>query len=418
MNKNISEQDRKEKISSAINKDSYEYFTMNKQKYKLSKIEIDEKYLLYRLDNTRTRLEQLAYISNQNLSEDFFSTQRTTNNEVQEAQGKILANSQSQSDLKALDAKFKQDGMQSEDLTILSNGWVVNGNRRLAYMRQQDSGYSTINCSILPKALEEKYLEVEAYLDISADIKVPYAWYNIGHKMLERRDKGDSDQKIAKENHLTLKEVQINIESVKYALDVMALQNETDIEQIKNSQQIYEDYAKEYIKETDFTKRESIKAAVMLVHNVSKDVLKGTNANKNKNKLLGPLLRNPKILNDVLVEEFPKEGDGVKNDPFGEDLGSKKVFNQDKLNKIFIEKNQKEIDLLFQKADDKIKEKNDDLSEEKNKSQFINNLTKAKNNLSGSIDSYREDSYIDKLEEVLTEVLESVEKIKQKIKDR
>ena len=57
-----------------------------------------------------------------------------------------------------------------DPLIIYPDGRVVNGNRRLAFMRNE--GMSEIKCKVLTDPyLQDKELEIEAYLDYEPEAK-------------------------------------------------------------------------------------------------------------------------------------------------------------------------------------------------------------------------------------------------------
>ncbi|MDE0331235.1 MAG: hypothetical protein OXL41_05145 [Nitrospinae bacterium] len=73
---------------------------------------------------------------------------------------------------------------QREPLLITSRGVVVNGNRRLAAMRElllRDSSrfrhFSHVDCAVLPESITpEEILEIEVRLQMRAETRLPYGW--------------------------------------------------------------------------------------------------------------------------------------------------------------------------------------------------------------------------------------------------
>jgi hypothetical protein len=82
--------------------------------------------------------------------------------------------------------EFEQYGRQTEPLVIQRDGVVLNGNRRLATMRElaeQRGGrfgrFETVRAALLPDGLDREQLEIiEATLQMAPNLKLEYGWIN------------------------------------------------------------------------------------------------------------------------------------------------------------------------------------------------------------------------------------------------
>ena len=162
---------------------------------------------VYRMLNYRTRTAQLGYIHERKESEDFFSSGQE-NEAVQLAQHDILVDyakkGRAESIVPIFDALRKEE--QHDPLIITSCGVVVNGNRRLAAMRElfaENSGdfsnFSHVNCAVLPEsATLEDIREIEVRLQMRLETKLPYEWVNESFAIRELLNSDKSHADIAK----------------------------------------------------------------------------------------------------------------------------------------------------------------------------------------------------------------------------
>ena len=95
--------------------------------------------------------------------------------------------------------ELARHGRQTEPLLIARDGLVVNGNRRLAAMRElaaedpgRYEGFTTIRAAVLPENLDREQLEyIEAALQMAPELKLGYSWINRRLKLREHaRDLG------------------------------------------------------------------------------------------------------------------------------------------------------------------------------------------------------------------------------------
>jgi hypothetical protein len=138
--------------------------------------------LIYRVANMRTSVRQRECIVQQSLSVTFFSAGQE-NLETQQIQHSILVelSHDSRADIFA---ELQRTADQTEPLLVTTFGVVVNGNRRLAAMREllhsdpaRFSSFSHIDVAVLPLDADEDTLsEIETALQIRPDLRSPYGW--------------------------------------------------------------------------------------------------------------------------------------------------------------------------------------------------------------------------------------------------
>lgn len=166
-------------------------------------ISIPTEYLMFRIENSRTDIQQLEYIRKNNLNANFFDDPEAV--KVQQAQEEILSG--------MIDAKGLLDDIklrrQDDPCIITYDGYLVNGNRRTAALKSIHETY--IKCVVLPEDASPKdiYL-LEQQLQISQDFREEYHWIN--ELMNIKRGKEDkrlgfTDQQLANNLRITEREL-------------------------------------------------------------------------------------------------------------------------------------------------------------------------------------------------------------------
>ncbi|RYE17046.1 MAG: hypothetical protein EOP45_16470 [Sphingobacteriaceae bacterium] len=153
--------------------------------------------LLYRVANYRTNLLQLRWIREKDTPENHF-IRGEENESIQKIQHAFLwdlANSEKES-LTSIVYTLKKES-QREPILISCSGIVVNGNRRLAAMRElfaespeEFSSFSHVDCMVLPATANEDDLkDIEVRLQMTPETRLPYGWINecIAIKDLQKR---------------------------------------------------------------------------------------------------------------------------------------------------------------------------------------------------------------------------------------
>lgn len=181
----------------------YEYQNTETQ-LKVIRVAIDS--LLYRVSNYRTRTAQLRYIRDNHKPETFFSAQQE-NESVQQAQhGLLIAlTERGKNSVTSITEVLMTEG-QREPLLITIDGIVVNGNRRLAAMRElyqsdnsQYDSFSHVNCAVLPHgATPEELRETEVRLQMRPETKLPYSWIDEAMAVSDLLEAGKTPRYVAK----------------------------------------------------------------------------------------------------------------------------------------------------------------------------------------------------------------------------
>lgn len=140
---------------------------------------------IYRMANFRTFTDQTEYrVRNQRPINFFLEGQE--NESVQQIQHEILvalARTGREGSVTPIIEVLKKE-QQREDILITSGGVVVNGNRRLAAMRElyaedaaANSELSHVNCMVLPEdATPDDIVDIEACLQAKPETKLDYDW--------------------------------------------------------------------------------------------------------------------------------------------------------------------------------------------------------------------------------------------------
>lgn len=149
----------------------------------------------YRLANGRTLAAQAEHLARHSeLPRDLF-TRDLENDEAQTAQHALLKAMLNGAGL----LKYFRANDQEEPILLSSDGFIVNGNRRICAMREllaenqkEFARFKTVDIAILPPATDQDVFELEARLQIQPDIKDEYTWYTTA--MMIRKQREDYDK--------------------------------------------------------------------------------------------------------------------------------------------------------------------------------------------------------------------------------
>lgn len=181
----------------------------------------------YRLSNGRTVSLQQEYLAqNAGLDKDFFKADPELLN-VQEAQHELLSQVIEQENLLKFFSDTAND--QTEPIILDSNGFVINGNRRLTAWRKLQYGdpskyphFSHIKAIMLPHCDERDLDKLEAALQIHEDIKADYSWDTTANMMLQKHEEhGMTYAEIAEIYKMKLPEVEELIDMRNYAAEYL-----------------------------------------------------------------------------------------------------------------------------------------------------------------------------------------------------
>ncbi len=179
---------------------------------------------IYRMKNGRTQVEQYQYVEEAGHSADFFECGEEDLS-VQRAQHRILLKL-AKDDKGPIYQEMERIASQRESLLLTSDGVVVNGNRRLAAMRdlfardaRSYSGFSHIDAVILPLEANAQDLELlEAELQMAPETKLEYGWIERRLKLRLHVNEMNIPRDKIRATYRFRREEEINIELQQLAL--------------------------------------------------------------------------------------------------------------------------------------------------------------------------------------------------------
>jgi DNA-binding FrmR family transcriptional regulator len=210
---------------------------------------------VYRMENCRTFSAQQTEVARAGLSKDFFEKGQELTT-AQQAQHEILSRlaKEGNESITPIIQVLAKDG-QRETILITSTGVVVNGNRRLAAMRELkarkdgsvDERFTNIKCAVLPQDVtRDEVDDIEADLQARPQTKLDYDW--IGDARLIRRQVGKN--RSTKEVADRLRRSKADIENVLQSLDEADLylsewvKKPGEYDLLRDGQQIFGDLPK------------------------------------------------------------------------------------------------------------------------------------------------------------------------------
>lgn len=189
---------------------------------------------IYRMENIRTRTRQIRHLRQERLPQGWFVTNQE-NVEAQQVQHEFLADlSQKRTDSIASIYNELRDEGQTEEILITCNGIVVNGNRRLAAMRQlspERASLSHVNAMVLPpEASPQDLRKIEIRLQMRPETRLPYDWTDEAIGVRDLKGDGVQDHEIQR---------------------LMRLERESDVHQIISRLEEAETYLRDYLNAPD-----------------------------------------------------------------------------------------------------------------------------------------------------------------------
>ncbi|MCK6463063.1 MAG: hypothetical protein L6Q29_04605 [Candidatus Pacebacteria bacterium] len=239
-------------------------------------ISVDIDYLMFRIDNSRTEIQQLRYLrENPTLPKSLFDDPESS--KAQDAQEFILIEM-----IKAKGKDFLEDLRlrgQDEAAIVTYDGYLVNGNRRVAALRFLGERY--IDCVILPEdATPRDIYALEQELQISQDFKEEYHWIN----ELTNIRRGLVDKRYAYKEIEIAKRLRMNVSEIKTKMRMLEL-----IDSFLNWKNISKQY--------DYSKLDE---AEQIFIQLEKAIKKYKNDEKKMNELKNAVFH--------LIEEKPSKG--------------------------------------------------------------------------------------------------------------
>ncbi|WP_439570749.1 hypothetical protein [Sphingomonas sp.] len=175
--------------------------------YELPIIRVPIDMPVYRMENFRTYTDQHEHIAKERLTADYFLNGQEIES-VQQVQHDILAKLSrrgvADSVVPVIDV-LKQDG-QTDPLLATATGVIVNGNRRLAGMRELGLPY--VELMILPAdASANEIVDIEASLQGVPETKLDYDWIGDGQLINRLIGMGRLPKQVADQLHRPEKEI-------------------------------------------------------------------------------------------------------------------------------------------------------------------------------------------------------------------
>jgi hypothetical protein len=229
-----------------------DFYDFRNQKTQLKLVRIASDLLVYRMENFRTYIDQHTYIIREGKPTDFFLAGQE-NESVQQLQHEILAQlarkGRADSIVPVIDVLKTEK--QREPILISHRGVVVNGNRRLAGMRElydEDSTanaeFSHVDCLVLPAdTTPEEIVDIEARLQAKPETKLDYDW--IGDCLLIQKllDLGRTTAQVA--DRLNRKQAEIKNALAALGEATVYLKDwakaEGDYTRVRDSEQFFKD---------------------------------------------------------------------------------------------------------------------------------------------------------------------------------
>lgn len=183
-----------------------DFYEFRHELRKLPRIRIAQELLVYRTENFRTFTDQQEHLAKHNLPADYFRTGQE-NESVQQIQHEILATLalRSRADSNSSMIDVLRSDKQRQPLLITYRGVVVNGNRRLAAMREllaedevTNHEFKFVTCVVLPEdASPEDIIGVEAELQGQPETKLDYDWIGDGQLIKRLFEIGWTDREVS-----------------------------------------------------------------------------------------------------------------------------------------------------------------------------------------------------------------------------
>ena len=154
----------------------------------------------YHLNNGRTRAEQRNYIVENSKKDDFFEKNQE-NNVQQKIQHEILLRASKDPTANIfteLKKAITREGFREDSPLLLeSNGIVINGNRRLAAIRELYRSdvktfdkFKQVPCAIIEEHLSPQNIkEIENYLQVKKENKQEYDWISLSLEIKNERER-------------------------------------------------------------------------------------------------------------------------------------------------------------------------------------------------------------------------------------
>jgi len=204
---------------------------------------------IYRMANFRTQRQQRHYARSHGHDETFFENGEEDDT-VQQIQHDFLwqlAQEGQGESIVPVSTVLEQDG-QKLPLLVTASGVVVNGNRRLAAMREMSERgiryFAYVDVAVLPEyANEEDLIRIEVREQMQRETKLPYGWVNDALAIRKLQLRNFDKSWIKDEMHLSsLTEVDDKVGALEAAETYLADRNEIENwDLVESQEQLFKD---------------------------------------------------------------------------------------------------------------------------------------------------------------------------------
>ncbi|MGV8084318.1 MAG: hypothetical protein AB2L09_11900 [Coriobacteriia bacterium] len=258
----------------------------------LPKIRVEVSFPRYRLANGRTRRRQEQYlVDHPDMPADLFSD--PASERAQKAQHEILYEMCQDANLEDL---LSMEG-QREPLVLTYDGYVVNGNRRLAILRHIPVTHA--EAVVLPADADPKDISaLEMYLQMSQDGKADYNWLDALLTIESNiRDIGFTEEEVAKEMGVYVKTIQLHRHELDLVNRYLAERGFAGEHfRVDGHKQAFETLAREHRNTTDPDRQRNLR---QLGFNIIANPVPGQSVHRQ----LEAMIRNLDKVVDILVAE-------------------------------------------------------------------------------------------------------------------
>ena len=233
------------------------FYLLGNQKQMLPVVRLSIGLPTYRMANYRTQTAQMRRIREEQLPATFFSAGEEST-PAQKIQHEILVGyahrGSGDTIIPVYDAL--EDGVQTQPLLLTSTGVVVNGNRRLAAMRElyaisggAYNNFGSVDAMILPSTVRMDEIRVmEVTLQMQPQTLLPYEWVDEALALRELRDvHGLTLDDIARYKRMDQPaDITKLIQQLEYAEDYLSnyLGHPTEYEMVADNKQQFQDIQK------------------------------------------------------------------------------------------------------------------------------------------------------------------------------
>ena len=253
----IAQHQRRELVKSAIKASSktHTFHELRNRQTELELVTLENRVPIYRMTNYRTGTAQLRHVKDHGCPDDFFSVGQE-NESAQQAQHEILTKFAKQGrdvSITPIMEELKTEE-QRDPLIITRDGVVVNGNRRLAAMRElfieQHTEYrrfSHVLCAVLPSDVTpEEIREIEIRLQMQPETKLPYGWIDEAKAVKDMLESGYSKAHVVSLMKKKTKTIDRTVRAL-HEVDIYLKEHvcePDDYNRVESAEQFFKDLAK------------------------------------------------------------------------------------------------------------------------------------------------------------------------------